>query len=156
MMQGFMNDLQLVLATITPLINKLQSLDEKVDRLGSDHATRSDIEKLRNELVGSFVPRDAYEERYQAFAASNKNLEAAIKNNRDDITTLINAKNEESRKYKEQIETSENKFEKMMLDSRANELSTKDRSWLRLAYISGFISVAIAIADAIMQHVKIS
>lgn len=151
-----MNDLQIVLATLNPLVNKLQSLEEKVDRLSSDHATRSDIEKLRNELVGLFVPRESFEERHQALIANNRNIESSVRNNRDTIMDLIKAHEDEIKNVKLQIEESEDKFIKLLEESKENELTAKERLWVRWAYIGGFVSVIIAIADVVIQHIRIS
>jgi hypothetical protein len=55
------SDLAVILqSTINPLVSKLSTLEDKVDKLNQDRVTRTDLEKLRGEIVGSFVDRASY------------------------------------------------------------------------------------------------
>lgn len=141
----------LIQKTLEPLIvninTKVDRLSEKVDELARDHATRSDMEKLRNEIHVSFVSKDVYETRHANLIARDSFLESEIK--RIDAETQV-----EIQRLYEKLERGKQQVEDGFRDQAKAELSEKDRGWLRASYIGTFIAIVIAILDYISQHIK--
>src|SRR6266702_2919844 len=82
-------------AIINPLTSKLQTLEDKVDKLNTDRVTRTDFENLRKEISGSYLPRDAYEPRHLALVERQATLEGGIREVRKDHVDDIKAVREE-------------------------------------------------------------
>jgi Skp family chaperone for outer membrane proteins len=149
---------------ITPLSNKIQSLDDKVNALALDRATRSDIEKLRAELVGTMVPRDAYNPQHAMLIERDAQLEAAMRDMRRDLQEDLKnmqAQYQNDLKYiHERLESGKKQFEDRMdgIESKIEkaqeaELSTKDRFWVRASIFSGFVAVLMTILEFLLGHV---
>jgi predicted nucleic acid-binding Zn-ribbon protein len=149
---------------ITPLSNKIQSLDDKVNALALDRATRSDIEKLRAELVGTMVPRDAYNPQHAMLIERDAQLEAAMRDMRrdlqEDLKNMQAQHQIEMQRVHDRLESGKQQFEKRMddiedkmEDAKQAELSTKDRWWVRASIFSGFIAVVVALLEFLLVHV---
>jgi Rad3-related DNA helicase len=142
------SDLAAVLqATINPLVQKLQTLETKVDGLNTDRVTRTDLEKLRSEIVGSYVPRDAYEARHTALIDRNLNLENTMRELRKDYESDV-------QRLHERLESGKIQLETRIKDAQQSELSAKDRNWIRGSQIMGYLAILLAILDFLLQHIK--
>lgn len=153
------NDLAaLMQSVVTPLTTKLQAIDDKVNALSQDRVTRSDIEKLRSELVGSMVPRDAYEPRHLALVERQTTLEGSIREERkdriDDLKAVRNDVEQDLQRVHERLESGKQQIEDRIKEQQDITLSDKDRLWIRWNQAIGFVAVAIALIELIMQHVK--
>lgn len=148
----------LMQSVVTPLTTKLNAIDDKVNALSQDRATRSDIEKLRTELVGSMVPRDAYEPRHLAMVERQTTLEAAIREERkerdEDIKAIHDSMEMDLQKIHDRLESGKAQLEQRIKDQQDISLSDKDRLWIRWNQVVGFVGIAIALIELIMQHVK--
>lgn len=131
------SDLAVILqSTINPLVSKLQTLENKVDNLNQDRVTRTDLEKLRGEIVGSFVDRASYEARHAALIERHTQLDMNIKDLRRDIDQDLQ------------------KIEDGLKQQQEATISDKDRNWLRWSQVVGYLGGALAIIDLLVQHVK--
>lgn len=155
----YYSDLAAIMSTaIGPLTTKLQSIDDKVNALSQDRVTRSDIEKLRSELMGSMVPRDAYEPRHLALVERQTTLEAAIREERKerdaDLKDIHDSMELDLQKIHERLESGKAQLEQRIKDQQDISLSDKDRLWIRWNQVVGFVGIAIALIELVMQHVK--
>lgn len=142
------NDLALILqSTINPLVSKLQTLETKVDNLNQDRVTRTDLEKLRGEIVGSFVDRASYEARHAALIDRNTALDMNIKDLRRDM-------DQDLQKIHDRLESGKQQIEDRIKQQSDAQLSVKDRAWLRWSQIAGCAGIVIALLDVIVQHVR--
>lgn len=142
------NDIAAIIqAAVNPLMSEVQSLKGKVDVLSVDRITRTDLEKLRTEIVGSYVPRDSYEARHSALIDRNLQLETAMRELRKDYEADVQRLNERLESGKQQLEV-------RIKDAQETELSAKDRNWLRFSQALGILSVVIVAIDWLSQHVK--
>lgn len=156
----------IIQAAIHPLVNNLQDLENKVDRLNEDRVTRTDIEKLRTELVGAMVPRDSYEPRHAALVDRDTQLEGMIREGRRELDERVRTFEERFTHGSEQfqqylkaidqrIEESRRYFEERVKQQTEAQLSVKDRAWLRWSQVIGFISVVISLLAIALQHVHL-
>src|SRR4051794_15946834 len=104
-------------STINPLVSKLQTLENKVDGLSQDRVTRTDLEKLRGEIVGSFVDRASYEARHAALIERHTQLDMNIKDLRRDMDQDLQ------------------KIEDRLKQQQEATISDKDRNWLRWSQV---------------------
>src|SRR5438067_11012908 len=116
MTRGDYGDIATMLQTIiSPLTSKLQTLEDKVDKLSQDRVTRSDIEKLRGELVGTMVPRDAYEPRHASLVERDMQLENISREERkdriDQIKSLGNEMQLDLQRIHERLESGKQQLE---------------------------------------------
>lgn len=143
--------------TMHPLTTKLQTLEDKVDRLSQDRVTRTDIEKLRAELVGSMVPRDAYEPRHLALVERMATLEAGIREERkdrlEDNKGVRDDVEQDLQRLYERMESGKAQIEQRFKDQQEMTLSGKDRLWIRWNQVVGLLGILIALIDLIVQHV---
>jgi hypothetical protein len=143
---------------VNPLASKLQVIDDKVNSLSQDRVTRSDIEKLRAELIGTMVPRDAYEPRHLALVERQTTLEAAIREARkehiDEVKAIRDDMEQDLQRVHERLESGKAQIEQRIKDQQDVTLSDKDRLWIRWNQVVGFVGIAIALIELIMQHVK--
>lgn len=159
----------LMQSVVTPLTTKLNAIDDKVNALSQDRATRSDIEKLRAELIGTMVPRDAYEPRHLAMTERMTTLDAMIREERkdrnDDIEKIHDSMELDLQKIHERLESGKAQFEQRIKDQQKQiedqfkdhqetTLSNKDRLWIRWNQLFGVVAVVIALIELIAQHVK--
>lgn len=147
-------------SVVNPLASKLQVIDDKVNSLSQDRVTRSDIEKLRAELIGTMVPRDAYEPRHLALTERQTTLEAAIREERKDRDKEIKAIHDsmeiDLQRVHERLESGKAQIEQRFKDQQEMQLSDKDRLWIRWSQIIGFAGIVIAVLDWVTQHVHIN
>lgn len=151
--------LQMLQTASTPLVSKLQAIDEKVNVLSQDRVTRSDIEKLRAELVGSMVPRDSYEPRHLALTERQTTLEGSVrevrKEHADDMKALREAVEQDLERIHERLESGKQQLEDRMKQQTEAQLSTKDRNWVRVSQWAGILAIILSVLDWIFQHVKV-
>ena len=151
-----MNMIQTMLG---PLVSKLQTLEDKVDKLNTDRATRSDIEKLRHDMVSGFVPRDAYEARHSALIERDTQLESRDRElqkiHETDIKELREDVEKDLQRIHERLETGKQQLEDRIKQQQEVQLSTKDRTWLRFSQGAGAVSIIIAVLDWLFQHIKL-
>lgn len=155
------SDLAAIMQTaINPLAAKLQVIDDKVNSLSQDRATRSDIEKLRAELIGTMVPRDAYEPRHSALVERLTTLESCIREERkdriDDLNTLRVDVEQDLQRVHERLESGKAQLEQRIKDQQETQLSDKDRLWIRWSQLIGFVGIALALLDWLTQHVHVN
>lgn len=142
------NEMASIIQTaIGPLMGEVQSLKGKVDGLSVDRVTRTDLEKLRTEIIGSYVPRDSYEARHAALIDRNLQLENTIRELRKDYETDV-------QRVHERLESGKQQLEDRMKEQKDTELSSKDRAWLRFTQILSIASILVVIADWLSQHVR--
>lgn len=133
------NDMAAIIqSALSPLVAEVQALKTKVDGLSTDRVTRIDIEKLRSEIVGSFVPRESYEPRH------NHLIER--------IALLENMIREFRKEYDADMQRLEQNFSDRLKQQQEVHLSTKDRAWLRFTQIGGVVAIVIALVDFLAQH----
>lgn len=109
---------------IVPLVAKINDLDNKVNGLALDRVTRSDIEKLRTELVSSTVSKDVYETRHvnliQRDAQIEESLRNAIRDHQDAIKNMQAQHQQEMQRLHERLESGKQQFEE-----RQEQIETK-------------------------------
>lgn len=155
-------------SAINPLISKINAIDEKVNELRQDRVTRTEftstIESLRKEVMGSMVPRDAYEPRHAALIERDAQLEASMRDLRRDFQEdmkNMQAQYQSDLKYiHERLESGKKQFEDRMDDIEAKidkereaVLSTQDRFWVRFSQVTGVLAIVIALLEFLMAHV---
>lgn len=149
----------MVQTTLSPLISKLQTLENKVDNLNQDRATRSDIEKLRHELVSGFVPRDTYEARHSALIERDAQLESQGRELRKDYETdmkeLRDVIEKDLQRIHERLESGKQQLEDRIKQQSEAQLSAKDRNWLRISQWTSVLAIILSVLDWIFQHVKL-
>lgn len=158
-------------SVVNPLTTKLQAIDDKVNALSQDRVTRSDIEKLRAELIGTMVPRDAYEPRHLALTERMTTLDAMIREERKDRSGEIKAIHDnmelDLQKIHERLESGKAQIEQRIKDQQEQiddqfkehqdtSLSNKDRLWVRWSQLIGFVGIVLAVLDWVTQHVHIN
>lgn len=160
-------------STLEPLMSKLDAkvdrLEVKVDHLTQDRVTKADVEKIRNELLTTTVPRDSYEARHAALIQRNSDLESRLKQAEDrsqEELQRIHARLEsgkqgfedrfrdQTRMFEEKMKEHENRIETKLKDQQNTNLNDKDRHWVRLSQLFGVIAVIIALLDLLFNHVK--
>lgn len=150
----------LMQSVVTPLTTKLNAIDDKVNALSQDRVTRSDIEKLRAELIGTMVPRDAYEPRHLALTERMTTLDAMIREERkerdDEIKDIHDSMELDLQKIHERLESGKAQFEQRLKDQQDLTLSDKDRQWIRWTQIVSIVSILIAVLEFVSQHVKLN
>jgi chromosome segregation ATPase len=137
--------------SIEPLVSKLETkvdrLEAKVDAISQDRVTRPDMEKLRSELVGTMVPRDAYEPRHAALIARDTDIEQDIRRLESDLRDQL-------QRLHERLESGKQQIEDRFKQQAEAELSTKDRAWVRGSIISGWVAAAVAIVTLLLEHIR--
>jgi hypothetical protein len=142
------NEIATIIQTaMGPLMGEVQSLKGKVDGLSVDRVTRTDLEKLRAEIVGSYVPRDSYEARHAALIDRNTQLENVMRELRKDYESDV-------QRIHDRLESGKTQLEARIKDVQEAELSGKDRAWLRFNQALGILSILIVVADWLFQHVR--
>lgn len=136
----------IIQTAISPLIAKIQSLEEKVDRLNQDRVTRSDVENLRKELLGTMVPRDSYEPRHAMLIERDTQLELAIRDNRKEVDADL-------KELEKRIEVNKELIDEKIKEKSTADLSKEDRHWMRLTQIVAYVSLLVAIAEFAVQYV---
>lgn len=137
----------IIQTALGPLMGEVQSLKGKVDTLSVDRVTRTDLEKLRAEIVGSYVPRDSYEARHAALIDRNLQLENIMRELRKEYEQDI-------QRIHERLESGKQQLEERIKEIQQAELSAKDRAWLRVNQVLGILAILITIAELFLQHVK--
>lgn len=155
---------------VSPIGQKMQTLEDKVDKLSQDRVTRSDVEKLRSEMVSLFVPRDSYEPRHAALIDRYTQIEGNIREVRRDLEERIKAfdsrftqGSQSFQQYLQGLElkidnykkTVEDDVDEKFKDQATTQLSTKDRTWLRSTQITGFVVGGIGLIDIILRLLHI-
>lgn len=150
-------------STLEPLMSKLDAkvdrLEVKVDHLSQDRVTRADVEKLRNELLTTMVPRDTYEARHVSLIQRNSDVETRLRKHEDDNQLelqrlherLESGKQQFEDRFKEHIKQTEEKIK----DNQNNQLNDRDRHWVRLSQFFGVIAVIIALLSLVLDHVRL-
>lgn len=133
--------ISVIQSTISPMVTKLQVLEDKVDKLNQDRATRSDLEKLQDQLRLSFVPRDSYEPRHASLIERDTQLEVMIRELRKDLDADLQKVHERFESGKEQIE---DRFKQQ-----------QERPWTRITQISGVVAVVLVVLDWLSQHLRL-
>lgn len=155
----------LIQSTINPLVAKMTILESKVDQLNQDRVTRSDIENLRKEVTGGFVPRDSYEPRHAQLVERDLQLETTIRELRksyeNDIEKLDAKLREETKNRNETLEKLiqarieyTKDFEKKVNESIEKIQVQKDRAWVRISQWAGILAIILSIVQVILQHTK--
>jgi hypothetical protein len=122
------SDLTALLQTvIAPLVAKIQSLEEKVDKISEGRVVRSDLDALRQELMNTLVPRDSYEPRHTAIIERSAQLETMIRTVDDKV-----GKQQEVR------------------------LGSKDRIWLRISQAMGVLAAVGVVVEWLLSHTHFS
>jgi ElaB/YqjD/DUF883 family membrane-anchored ribosome-binding protein len=133
----------IIQTALVPLTNRMQ-----------DMATRSDIEKLRAELVNTMVPRDSYEPRHVALVERATQLENMIREMRKDhdeeMKVLRAEYQQQMQQLHDRLESGKEQFEKRMDDILKNIESAKDRGWLRFSQVVGAIFGALALLISLL------
>jgi len=146
-------------AIINPLTSKLQTLEDKVDKLNTDRVTRTDFENLRKEISGSYLPRDAYEPRHLALVERQATLEGGIREVRKDHVDDIKAVREEVEQdiehIHERLESGKQQLEDRIKQQAEAQLSHKDRNLMRISQWTGVLAIVLSVLDWILQHVKL-
>lgn len=153
----------IIQSTINPLILRMQALEDKVDRLSQDHVTRTDIDKLRSELVGSLVPRDSYEPRHASLVERDaqlegnlremrRELEEKVKSFEDRLTQGNDSFQHYLQMFEKRIDANRLYFEERMKQQVEAQLSVKDRAWVRGSQVIGFVATMLVILELVLQH----
>jgi hypothetical protein len=142
-------------AAITPLSLRIQQLEDKIDKLSSDHVTRADIEKLRAEMVRNLVSRDSYEPRHAALIDRNMQLETMIrelrKDTEDEFKKLIDMGSQSWQRMDMRIDATKELVEDKLKQQHEAQLSAKDRAWLRGSQMVGFVGLILAVLDLVLR-----
>lgn len=144
--------------TLSPVTNKLQTLENKVDALNMDRVTRSDIEKLRSEMSTAYVPRDAYEPRHAALIERDAQLDTNQRELRKDYETDMRTLREDTekalQKVHDRLESGKQQIEDRFKQQQDVQLSARDRTWVRWSQVVGYIGMALAILGFIFDHIS--
>lgn len=132
--------ISVIQSTITPMVNKLQVLEDKVDKLNQDRATRSDLEKLHEQFRLTFVPRDSYEPRHASLIERNAQIESTIRELRKDVDADL-------QKIHDRLESGKQQIEERIKQQQ-------ERPWMRVQQLAGVVAVVLVIVDWLFQHVK--
>lgn len=157
----------IVQSAIAPLSNKVQSVDDKVNLLNQDRVTRTDFEKLRQELHGSMVPRDVYETRHSALIERDAQLESSIRELRrdheEDMKSSQAQHQQEMQRIHDRIESGKQQFEARIKEAEQSienaqekELTSKDRFWIRVSQAFGIIAIILSLIEILLGHVHFS
>jgi DNA anti-recombination protein RmuC len=116
---------------IVPLVAKINDLDNKVNGLALDRVTRSDIEKLRTELISSTVQKDVYETRHVSLIQRDSQIEESVRNAIRDyqeaFKSLQAQHQQEMQRLHERLESGKKQFEERQEQIEAKlEKSTKE------------------------------
>ena len=149
-------------STLEPLMQKLDAkvdrLEIKVDNLHQDRVTKADVEKIRNELLTTTVPRDSYEARHASLIQRNSDLEAKLKQAEDRTQTELQRIHDRLESGKDWFEKRfvehEKKIDDKIKESQNNQLNDKDRHWIRLNQLFCIVAVIIALIGLLLDHVK--
>jgi predicted nucleic acid-binding Zn-ribbon protein len=118
----------------------MRTLTDKVNTLSTNGATRTDLEKLRNEIVGSFVDRASYEARHAALIDRNSQLENMIRELRKEVEA-------DSQKIHERFESG-----KQQIEDRLK--AEQEKPWNRVYQISGVVAILLAVFEYLAAHFK--
>lgn len=155
---------------IHPIGSQMRTLEEKVDKLSQDRVTRSDVEKLRSEMVSLFVPRDSYEPRHAALIDRYTQIEGNIREVRRDLEERVKGFDARFTQGSQSIQqylqgldlkidshkkTIEDDVETKFKDHMQTQLSAKDRAWLRGTQILSFVVGGIGLIDIILRLLHI-
>lgn len=130
----------LIQQAIAPLISEMHMLNEKVNALSASGATRTDLEKLRNEIVGGFVDRASYEARHAALIDRIAQIDSSIRDLRRDVDSDLQKIHERLESGKQQIE------DRIKLE--------QEKPWVRVQQLAGVAAVVIVIAEYLAAHFK--
>lgn len=142
-------------AAITPLTVRIGQLEEKIDKLSTDHVTRADIEKLRADLTRNMVSRDAYEPRHAALVERDVQLESMVrelrKDSEDELKKLVDMGTQSWQKMDARIDATKELVDTRLKEQQQAHLSEKDRAWLRMSQTVGFLAVVLALLDLVLR-----
>lgn len=151
---------------INPIGVEIQVLKEKVDKLSQDRVTRTDIEKMRTEMLTMFIPRDSYEPRHAALIERDSQIESSVREIRRDLDDRVKsfearftqgsmAFQEYLQRLENKIDTfkkeTEDKVDTKLKEQSETELSGKDRAWLRWNQVMFFVVGGIGLFDVILR-----
>lgn len=148
MMRKDYSDIATIFQTaINPLMEEMRGLKTKVDQLTIDRVTRADVEKLRAEIVGSFVPRDSYEPRHAALIERDSQLEALLRELRHDYEVEIEQVNA-------RVDANRQHIDDRLKQVQDVQLSEKDRAWVRWGQALGAVALFVSILVFVIGHIK--
>ncbi len=155
------NDIAAIIqSAVSPLMIEMQSLKVKVDTLSVDRVTRMDIEKLRGEIIASFVPRDAYEPRHASLVDRDIQLESALRDLRkeydNDMQRLHDRLESGKQQLEERMKQQQIEVNKQLDKQQDAKLSGEDRLWMRATQIVSGAAVVLALLDFVLQHLHFS
>ena len=136
----------LIQTTISPLVSKIQIIENKVDLLSQDRVTRTDLEKLRGEIVGSFVDRASYEARHAALLDRNSAIEMSVRELRKDMDADL-------QKIHDRLESGKQQIEDRIKNIQEAELSARDRAWLRVSQVIGVVALIVSLLGVLIGHI---
>jgi hypothetical protein len=160
---------------ITPLITKINAIDEKVNELRQDRVTRTEfsaaIDNLRKEMFGSFVSKEPYETRHATLINRDNQLELLMRDMRKDYEEELKGFRAQYQQDKDHIharlESGKQQFEdrmkeiEEMIDKKFDTqqkavLSARDQFWVRASLFSGFIATLIVLIEFLLAHVHLN
>lgn len=149
-------------STLEPLMSKLDAkvdrLEVKVDHLTQDRVTRADVEKLRNELLTTMVPRDSYEARHAALIQRDTDIDTRLRKHENDAQVVVKQLYERfeisNHNLENQFKEYKKEIEEKLKDNQNNQLNDKDRHWVRLSQFFGLVAVIVSLAALILDHVR--
>ncbi|SRR5579875_986168 len=150
----------LMQSTINPLISKLQILETKVDSLNQDRVTRTDLEKLRGEIVGGFVDRASYEARHAAVVDRCMALDMAVrelrKDTEDEFKKLIDMGTQSWHRIDAKLDAMDKVIEDKLKEQQQAQLSATDRAWLRATQLASYAAIGLSALDLLLRllHVQ--
>lgn len=146
----------IIQTAINPLLAKIQTLEDKVDRLAQDRVTRSDLEKL----TLAFVPRDAYEPRQAVLIERDKQLEDDLREMRKNIDEQLEKLAAQGtaalQRMDTRIDANKQLIEDRLKQQQDAQLSETDRAWVRWSIVAGWGAALIAVLSFLLQHIKLS
>lgn len=107
-----------------PYLAKLEQIDQRT----RDLATKADLDRLRAEIVTSYVQRDVLEPRLVAMADHISRIERDLEN----------------------VDAS---VDKKLEKNKENALSDKDRTWVRWGQVGGWVGLAVSLLAFAAQHI---
>ena len=117
---------------LAPVVTKINTLEEKVDKLTTSYVARDDLDKLRQEMV----MRDGYEVRLASLTARDTQLEEVLK--RIDIHMR-----QEIKDLKDELSQKDQAV-----------LSASDRGWIRFSQITGTLALIIGLLEIFVGHIQ--
>lgn len=137
------------------LLNKLEKVETKIDVLTKSYVSREDLEKLRTELVGGFLPRDVYDAKHNILVQKSENLEQSVREMNLYVKENIEVHKTDVKDIYKKISDVEKDFERKIELERNNDLSEKDRNWIRTTQIFGGIGIAISLLSLIVFYLQL-